>query len=434
MNQKSMPLLTLLLCFICLLTGCTGVKPEDKAMTLKVFYHDQKSFYNLYGKLFTFQNPHVEIEVIALNDYYKKGFSEEMYRELIKKEQPDLIFNFNLQSFVEDGMLVDLEPLLKKSKDVNLERMNNPITAYLRNKGGGHLYGLSPTFQSKALFYNKSLFDQFGIPYPTDHMSWEEVLQLAARFAKSERNGGKTYGYYHNNSHLFWLVKNIAETEGLSLTDAEGKNVMINTPNWKRVFNMVISGTKEGAIYTNQPGDAEKGNLLLENPFIQGRAAMTAEYSYELGYLSDVHFEWGIVTEPVNPAAPNQSASLNPNQLFGIYTGSKNREGAWQLLEYINSEKLAKLNGRTGLSGSLPAYLDSRQSNDKNIEAFYKLSPQDVYFPSLPMEFSTAFEERVQQSMTGVLNGELELDNMLMELDKIGQLKLDQALKNQPAK
>ncbi|KPV56774.1 hypothetical protein QJ48_25755 [Paenibacillus sp. A3] len=428
MNHKSM-LLKLFLCLTCLAAGCTGMKSEDKATTLKVFYYDKESFNDIYGKLFTSQNPHVEIEVVPLNDYYKKGFSEEGYRELVKKEQPDLIFNFNLTSFVEDGMLVDLEPLLKKSKDVNLERMNKNMTAYLRNKGGGRLFGLSPTFQSKALFYNKTLFDQFGISYPTDHMSWEEVLQLAARFAKSERNAGKMYGYYHNTRHPFWLAKDIAETDGLSLTDAAGKKIMINTPSWKRIFDMVITGTKEGGIYINQPGDAQKGNLLLENPFTQGRAAMTVEYSYELGYLSSASFEWGIVTEPVNPATPNQSASLDPTELFGIYAGSKNIDSAWQLLEYINSEKLSKMNGRAGTHGSLPTYLDSMQKKDSNMEAFYKLSPQDAYTPSVPQEFSTDFYEQVRQSMTGVIEGELELDNMLIEMNKIGQFKLDQALK-----
>ncbi|GLI06546.1 ABC transporter substrate-binding protein [Paenibacillus tyrfis] len=407
------------------------MKPEDKATKLKVFYYDKQSFYEIYGKLFTAQNPHVEIEVVSLDDYYKKGFSMEGYRELVKKEQPDLIFNFDLQSFVEDGMLVDLEPLLKKSKDVNLERMNKNMTAYLRNKGGGRLYGLSPTFQSKALFYNKTLFDQFGIRYPTDHMSWEEVFQLAARFAKAERNNGSAYGYYHNISHPFRLVQNIAETEGLSSTDTAGEKIMINAPSWRRIMDMVISRTKEGTVYINQPGDMQKGNLLIENPFIQGRAAMTVEYSYELEYLSNVDFEWGIATEPVNPAAPDRSTSLTPNNLFGIYSGSKNIDGAWQLLEYIHSEKFAKLNSRAGSNGSLPAYIDSMQKKDNNMEAFYKLYPQDAYTPSVPYEFSTEFYEQVQQSMTGVIEGELELDNVLMELNKIGQFKLDQALKNQ---
>ncbi|MCM3272862.1 extracellular solute-binding protein [Paenibacillus elgii] len=428
MNQLGIRL-KLLLCLICLLTGCTSLKPEDKATKLKVFYHDKLSFYKIYGKLFTAQNPHVEIEVVSLDDYYKKGFSMEGYRELVKKEQPDLIFNFDLQSFVEDGMLVDLEPLLKKSKDVNLERMNKNMTAYLRNKGGGRLYGLSPTFQSKALFYNKTLFDQFGIRYPTDHMSWEEVFQLAARFAKAERNNGSAYGYYPNISHPFRLVQNIAETEGLSLTDTAGQKIMINTPSWRRIMDMVFSRTKEGTVYINQPGDMQKGNLLIENPFIQGRAAMTVEYSYELEYLSTVDFEWGIATEPVNPAAPDRSTSLTLNELFGIYSGSQNIDGAWQLLEYIHSEKFAKLNSRAGSHGSLPAYIDSMQKKDNNMEAFFKLYPQDAYTPSVPYKFSTEFYEQVQQSMTRVIEGELELDSMLMELEKIGQFKLDQALK-----
>ncbi|SCW37500.1 hypothetical protein SAMN04487970_1004201 [Paenibacillus tianmuensis] len=69
------------------------------------------------------------------------------------------------------------------------------------------------------------------------------------------------------------------------------------------------------------------------------------------------------------------------------------------------------------------------QKKDSNIEAFYKLSPQDAYTPAVLYEFSTEFYEQVQQSMTGVIEGKLELDHALVELNKIGQFKLDQALK-----
>jgi len=65
----------------------------------------------------------------------------------------------------------------------------------LRERGvGGKLYGLAPTFNSKALFYNVDLFGEYGIDPPTDSMSWEEVLNLARRFPKDGDPETKAYG------------------------------------------------------------------------------------------------------------------------------------------------------------------------------------------------------------------------------------------------
>ncbi|MDG0873339.1 extracellular solute-binding protein [Paenibacillus thiaminolyticus] len=44
------------------------------------------------------------------------------------------------------------------------------------------MYGLSPTFVSSAVYYNKDLFEQYGVTPPQDKMTWEQLLDLAARF------------------------------------------------------------------------------------------------------------------------------------------------------------------------------------------------------------------------------------------------------------
>lgn len=39
-----------------------------------------------------------------------------------------------------------------------------------------------------SLYYNKDLFDKFGVSYPKDGMTWDEVLELNRQL---DKNGGR---------------------------------------------------------------------------------------------------------------------------------------------------------------------------------------------------------------------------------------------------
>ena len=69
-------------------------------------------------------------------------------------------------------------------------------------------------FYSQAIFYNKDMFNKYGIPLPEDRMSWEKKLfELAQRFptdgAKDKRVYGLSFGY---NSDVFQLSSMIGGT------------------------------------------------------------------------------------------------------------------------------------------------------------------------------------------------------------------------------
>src|SRR5690606_28174800 len=102
--------------------------------------------------------------------------------DLLKDQAPDIIHTRRPNTFeqlVEHGYLQDLTSLIKRDK-FDIDNFDKGIIDLLRSKGNGKLYGLAPTFSGRALFYNKSIFAEYNVPYPTDRMSWEEVLQLAS--------------------------------------------------------------------------------------------------------------------------------------------------------------------------------------------------------------------------------------------------------------
>src|SRR5690606_23647078 len=95
---------------------------------------------------------------------------------------------------VEEGGVMELETMIKKD-GFDTDGMHPAVIELLKEQGGGQLYGLAPTFSSSALFYNADLFEEHGIEPPSDRMSWQDVMQLAARFPTGGSEEERIYGF-----------------------------------------------------------------------------------------------------------------------------------------------------------------------------------------------------------------------------------------------
>ncbi|MDG0794444.1 extracellular solute-binding protein [Cohnella ginsengisoli] len=79
------------------------------------------------------------------------------------------------------GLLKPLDAWMKRDK-VSDDSWQSAVKQTLREAGGGQLYGYAPEFTGHALYYNRKLFREYGIPEPTEGMTWEEVMNLAIKF------------------------------------------------------------------------------------------------------------------------------------------------------------------------------------------------------------------------------------------------------------
>ena len=57
----------------------------------------------------------------------------------------------------------------------------------------GRLIGLTGNGGIYGLFYNKEVFDLFGVPYPTDNMTWDDIIDLAKK-TTGTRDGNQYVG------------------------------------------------------------------------------------------------------------------------------------------------------------------------------------------------------------------------------------------------
>src|SRR5690625_6376514 len=97
-----------------------------------------------------------------------------------KNLKPDLMMTSVSDYLLEIDLLLDLNPLIEEH-NFDLDRIDPSILDYLEEMSNdGELNGLPLIRPEYALGYNPEIFDLFVVQYPTDDMTWDEVVALAS--------------------------------------------------------------------------------------------------------------------------------------------------------------------------------------------------------------------------------------------------------------
>lgn len=463
--------------------GLAKLDREDKG-SLKVAYFNDQAFYTQYGNAFQAMFPNVDIEVVSTESVFDSEDPVAAMEKLIDEQQPDVLYlnEDEYAALAKKGKLYDLDAVIKQD-EFDIDAFQPSVIELLKARGDGKLYGLSPNFSSYALYYNKDLFDSNGIPYPTDGMSWDEVMKLAARFPVKKDGDESFYGLSQPSSadDPFDLIRTIGEAKGLSYADADAGTVSISSPEWKAIFQSVIDAYKSGSITMPGSGNGangpRQGQVMIRRGggtsisfgpdsmrFQGGQAAMTIEgpmvmdmmdMGSKLGGGVKIEsstkssadggdakpgpspfksFAWDVVTIPVDPSQPDVDGSLSLDEVFSINASSENLSAAWELVKYINGEQLAK----SGMKG--PSALSSRtaykkETDGKNIDAFYAHGANtQLLLQELPEGFADDFATMASDQIKKVVDGTETLDNALAAIQTQGQDLLTKAVVDEEAK
>ncbi|REK71429.1 ABC transporter substrate-binding protein [Paenibacillus paeoniae] len=446
-----------------LLAGCSFGGKEESSNTpqaLKVMYHDENSFYQEYGMLFSTIYPEIEISVVTMQSLYRGNNTsedgeefdfEKAKKELIEKEKPDILMLDMLQyeEFALEGKFTDLDAYIVRDK-FDTENLVPGMIDYMKELGGGQLYGLPSGFSSQVLFYNKSLFDKYNISYPTDKMTWDEVLQLAKQFPidgeKEDRIYGLKAGY---SGGLSELANSIAGSEGLSYVNPATKTMTINTAGWKNAIQTAYDAIKSEALYF----EAQNNNMmsfssgyndyLLRNPFTTNRVAMTLDGSYYIREMKEaaesyskeegkVIKDWDMVTIPVSAQNPDVSRSTWYNNIFSISKDSPNADAAWKFISYISSEEHARVKSKLTYNNGFSIHTKYIKDDEgHNYEAFYKLKPVKPSmdykeYEKLPKQFNMMFYNFMEEELKEIQDGKKSVDEVLSILQTKGEELLAQ--------
>lgn len=429
-----------------LAAGCSDKSANTGSdKPLRILYGNEESFQYNYGDYFALKFPDVKVEIVPTTDLYKPGVDTNKETvKLIREQKPDLIIThtFYYGDLVANGLLLDLEPLARKTK-FDLSAFAPAAIAQLKENDEGKLFGLAPQLTSSALYYNKDLFDKYGVPYPVNKMSWDETMRLARRFPVDPDPEKRIYGIHEKYSSPFDFIYDIANTEGASYVSPDSRKVTVDSDVWKKAFRHVVDGFKNSNLFyyykdgkTISYGPNETKDMDL---FSTGKAAMMisgTEQMFRMKQWGEKGLNWDIVTVPVDPANPDYTRYFTVSPIYAISAGAEQAELAWKIVEYLNSEEAAKVALKTSdVLSTRSAF--SKTKEGLSLEPFYMLKRKPVDFnrlTPLPANFYNPFVSLIIQEVHEAVQGRVTVDDAVRRIQEEAQAMLDKAWVAEDAK
>jgi multiple sugar transport system substrate-binding protein len=247
-------------------------------------------------------------------------------------------------NLLEYGLQYDISELVKKYK-YDLNRFEPTSIEMMRQAANGGIYGVPIGNSSAAMFYNKDLFDKFGVSYPKDGMTWDETYELAKRMTRTE--GGKQYrGMTFSFQHMALLnpfsLPHVDPGTDKATFSSNGKWAQF-TENYLR-FNRI-------------PGnevDAKQMLLAYQSAafFDEKISAMHATLSGGNPWATPNMDMIDVVTLPTFKELPGVGPQGYP-YYFYVTSMSKLKDQSFEVIAYLGSDEFQMVRSKKGFLSSL---------------------------------------------------------------------------------
>ncbi|TNJ62032.1 extracellular solute-binding protein [Paenibacillus hemerocallicola] len=376
-NRKRFVALAPLLTFAIVLAGCggrdAGNAKEERAEPVTLQLASQsvgtlldEDFQEVVRTHLGKKYPHITIN-------YNPETKGTTLTELIAAGSvPDIVVTYTgvLPSYRDMRLVMDMTSHFK-NQGVDLDRFEpNYMTDVRKASDKGELYGLPINVNYHAMYYNKDIFDKFGVPYPTDGMLWQGVIDLANRVTRMD--GGVQYRGFDPGSTVQWMSQPLAIAAIDPLTD----KATMNNDSWKRVFELARS------IYSI-PGNG----LIAETPKNQFMKSRTLAMLLDLNILNQLAapenagLNWNVVQYPSYPEKPNTYGNASVYTVIAT-KASKYKDEAAKVIDVITSEEVQLELSRRGKlsplrSENVKQALGAANSSlkDKGLPGIFKSKP-----------------------------------------------------------
>ena len=226
-----------------------------------------------------YPNIRVDVETIGYDDYFTQ-----MQTRVAGGTAPDC-YELNIENFAAYAN----KGLLSEISGVDVSGLND--TALNAFNVNGKQYGLPGSFSNVVLIYNKDLFDQAGVDYPTDDWTQDE-LQAAAEAIRAL--GDDIFGIWQPITYNEFF-KVVAQYGGALLNEDKTEFTINSEENLKAAAALI-----DRVLVSNvQPNAAQQGGMGDWDMFMSGRLGMipTGIWAFQT-FTDGCDFSWDIVVEP----------------------------------------------------------------------------------------------------------------------------------------
>ena len=293
---------------------------------------------------------------------------------------------------------VDLKPLIDGDPSVNW----NDFWPAEREavQVGGKITGMPALVDNLALVYNKKLFDQAHMAYPSADWTWDDFRAAAKKLTDSSK---KQFGWAYvadGGEDTVWRFDALLWQAGGDILTPDGTHAAFNSPAGVHAATLLQQmATVDHSVYL------DNGNGNYANLFNSGKIAMLFTGPWDLSGFPDV--DYGV---QILPGDQNHQTISGPDQWVLFDNGDDRRKAAWTFLTWFTSAPEAM---KWSLAtGDLP--IRASQTKLPDYQAYVKKYPGVAEFvkneknalkarPAIPTynEVSEAMGQAIQAVLLG---------------------------------
>ena len=292
----------------------------------------------------------------------------------------------------------------------------------------GELLSLPYMYSNYVIAYNKDIFDEANLEYPTADWTETEFVELAKTLTSGE-GPEKTYGMWFGG----WVCELVRALYGEpKMYDTENMVMQAtNNEKFKAAFQLLGDLHKDG--YCSN----EVTKTTTTGGFVTGKYAMAiaqtgdiASYQKQIGD----NFKWDIVELPISETYDTRWNTNMRLQGFGMSKTTEHPELAYDLIEYMTTNyEVQKAVDEDGVGiPALTEYLESEEFKTNygggaayNKEAFVNMAKVGTSW-----EFAGIWAD-INDTLTSEFNayttGATDIDTALDNLQKKGEAVIEAA-------
>lgn len=321
-----------------------------------------------------FHAAHPSIHVYYTPD--PENYRERMLADFRSGAAPDVFQGCcsHLPTWAQMGYTLDLHPYVEADLDQETIGDWDPAQYAALSTEDGHQFGLPKYHGALALYYNKDLFDEYGVDYPDDGWDHDDYLVAMKRLTHDRDGDGET-DLWGSMLDITWdrIQVHVNGWGGHMVDPDDPTRCLMCEPEALAALEWIRARMWDDRVMAT-PLDVQ--NVSTRKAFASQQVAMVEDGSWALkDILTESGFQVGVA--PI-PAGPVRRVTLATTDGFGIYSRTKYPDAAWELLKFLVGKEYGRAMARASFLQPARASLVDEWS-DHVLETFPgKITHQDM--------------------------------------------------------
>lgn len=384
-------MIAVLLCFLLIMlnvVGCSNSAGEQtsgtseqksdsgkvETITYAIWDKNQEPGMRAIADKFEEMNPNikVKVEVTPWNEYWTKLEAAGAGGVL-----PDVFWMHAAQfkKYVTHNMLMPVGDKVKA--DPELDYGNYPEGLVKMYEYDGVNYAIPKDFDTIGLWYNKTMFDEAGIPYPDDTWDWDKLVEVAKKLTdESKEIWGFAAWFSDQEGYYNFIYQN-----GGEVISGDKKKSGFDMPETIEAIQFYKDLIYKHKVSPTQQQMAETSALSM---FESGKIAMMCLGSWMVTEMKNNDYTKEHMDVAVLPQG-KQRASIYNGLGNTIAANTKHPEAAWKFLKFLGTQEANLIQANHG--SAIPAFDGTQQpwfEYDKrfNLKVYVDMLDYGVIYPN----------------------------------------------------